>query len=808
MKTKWTLSLILLVSIFFSTNLMGQSDPFGIQDTLTVSNTSSPRNGKVYVDINLNNDEPLYGFSVPLRFSPAYISCDTILFNNTKLENISVTQFMIDNQEGYVLFGGLVLIEEEEPLATGPGKLARLVFDISPDAPVGLETAIDSGFVPPAGEMVLTGANAQEIFPVFNSGIITVDDDNYPPVFNELPRQYVVEGDTLSFRVEAYDRELDDYRITATRLPEGAEFSSQDNTFTWVPDFVGPNSSIGNPHEVVFVASDSFSSSHMKVEIEVINKNRDPVISVVDGYEGDAGDTVEILVAAEDPDFENVTISASNLPQGCTYNNENPGVISWESAYSDSGSYLISLEAADESGAVVTKDVNLTLHAVAICDLALGEVQGYVGSTQIIPVNLLNRTAIKSMQLLIKYDPTALQMISISNGGTRTDNWEKFNVTHDAFSGRIWVVGEADAVGGTSVDPLPVGDGEILNLEFQATSNLDYAGIFVDVVFEFLDQLTYKDNTFVDENDQLIPQDDISYTNGSFFIKLYEGLIGDINLNGIAFEISDLIYFNNHFIDPNNYPLDGEKLQNSDINQDGRPGTLGDLVYFIRIVTGDADPPGKMQSADNGLAANVKVRSYPNRISIHSDWDQEIGAAVFTFACEGEKPDIYQTERTTGLKQSSSYQDGILRVLICDPSGMAIRAGDGPLLELGVSDPEAVQLQSAELADIHGMDISTKISSAATVPEKFALGQNYPNPFNPTTTISLALPVESRVSLKIYNIMGQVVRTLLDEVMPAGYHEITWNGTDQNGNQVSSGVYFYKLQSDNFSETKKMIMLK
>ncbi len=807
MKTKWTLGLILLVSLVFSTNLMGQSDPFGVQDTLTVNAASAPRGGKAYVDIIVNNDEPLYGFSVPLRFSPAYISCDTILFKDTKLENISVKEFTIDNQEGYVIFGGIVLANEE-PIATGRGVLATLVFDISPDAPVGLETAVDSGFVPPAGEMVLTGAEAQEIHPVFNSGIITVDDDNYPPVFNELPKQYVVEGDTLRFKVEAYDRERDDYKITATRLPEGAEFSSQDDEFIWVPDFVGPTSSIGNPHEVIFTAADNFSSAHMQVEIEVINKNREPLLSVAESYEGKAGDTMQILVAADDPDLENVTINVDNLPEGCIYNNENPGVISWESAYDDSGSYLISVEASDESGAVVTRDVSVTLNAVSACDLTIGQVQGYIGSTGILPINLLNRTGIKAMQLLIKYDPTALQMISITNDGTRTENWEKFNITHDAFTGRIWVVGEADVPGGTAVDPMPIGEGEILNIEFQATSDMNYAGIFVDVNFEFLDELTYGDNTFIDENNQFISQDDVAYTNGSFFIKLYEGLIGDINLNGLAFEISDLIYFNNHFIDPYAYPLDGAKLQNSDINQDGRPGTLGDLVYFIRIITGDADPPSKTQPAESALAASMKMQTYLNRLSIQSDWDQEIGAAMFTFACEDGKPDIYPTERTEGLKLTSSFEEGILRVLVCDPEGRVIKAGNGPLLDLRAADPKSVQLQSAELADVQGKDIVTKITSAVSIPEKFALGQNYPNPFNPTTTISLALPTEGRVSLKVYNIMGQVVNTLIDEIMPAGYHEITWNGTDQNGDQVSSGVYFYKLESDNFSETKKMIMLK
>ena len=87
---------------------------------------------------------------------------------------------------------------------------------------------------------------------------------------------------------------------------------------------------------------------------------------------------------------------------------------------------------------------------------------------------------------------------------------------------------------------------------------------------------------------------------------------------------------------------------------------------------------------------------------------------------------------------------------------------------------------------------------------------NYPNPFNPTTTISFSLNNENTedTELMIYNIKGQKIKTLVNELLPAGEHSIVWNGDDELGEPVSSGIYFYKLKTDKFSRTKKMILLK
>jgi hypothetical protein len=90
-----------------------------------------------------------------------------------------------------------------------------------------------------------------------------------------------------------------------------------------------------------------------------------------------------------------------------------------------------------------------------------------------------------------------------------------------------------------------------------------------------------------------------------------------------------------------------------------------------------------------------------------------------------------------------------------------------------------------------------------------SLEQNYPNPFNPTTLIRYTIRERGHVSLRIYNSAGQVVRTLIDEVQsPYGVSPVLWDGRNDAGQSVASGVYFYKLVTKNFSETKKMALLK
>jgi hypothetical protein len=94
------------------------------------------------------------------------------------------------------------------------------------------------------------------------------------------------------------------------------------------------------------------------------------------------------------------------------------------------------------------------------------------------------------------------------------------------------------------------------------------------------------------------------------------------------------------------------------------------------------------------------------------------------------------------------------------------------------------------------------------VPVEFALHENYPNPFNPTTTLRFDLPEVSDITLTIYNMLGQKVRTFDYQNTSAGYHSVKWNATNDYGDPVGAGVYLYQLQTKDFVKTRKMVLLK
>ncbi len=96
----------------------------------------------------------------------------------------------------------------------------------------------------------------------------------------------------------------------------------------------------------------------------------------------------------------------------------------------------------------------------------------------------------------------------------------------------------------------------------------------------------------------------------------------------------------------------------------------------------------------------------------------------------------------------------------------------------------------------------------AGIPQSYKLFQNYPNPFNPQTQMRYDLPEPGHVKLYVYNVLGQRVRVLVDETQEAGHQSVIWDGKDEDGREVASGIYFYKIKTEGYQKTKKMVLLK
>jgi sugar lactone lactonase YvrE len=139
----------------------------------------------------------------------------------------------------------------------------------------------------------------------------------------------------------------------------------------------------------------------------------------------------------------------------------------------------------------------------------------------------------------------------------------------------------------------------------------------------------------------------------------------------------------------------------------------------------------------------------------------------------------------------------------------------GPLGQFSSSDAtKGFQLMPVLSADVTDNALSVDYTHAE-IPGSYELSNNYPNPFNPSTTIRYALPEQSRVSVKIYSVLGQEVRTLVNDVQSAGYFNVVWNGTNNNGSLVTSGIYIVRILAQSgaakgreFVQSRKMLLMK
>ena len=271
----------------------------------------------------------------------------------------------------------------------------------------------------------------------------------------------------------------------------------------------------------------------------------------------------------------------------------------------------------------------------------------------------------------------------------------------------------------------------------------------------------------------------VDFQNGGFDIPCSELIDarGDINLNGLAYEIADAVMFTNYFV--NGQGAFGTHYEGSvaasDCNADGVPLSVADLVYLIRVVIGDAPAIPKTSP----IAAKFTVSGDTYGI------DAEAGAAYLVF--EGA---VTPTLLADNMKMQYSVVNGNTNVLVFNDE-VAGEAFSGSFLRANG------RLISSEFATYEGQPMAAKL-----VPTSFAVEQNYPNPFNPTTNISFSIPNGGAWKLDIYNITGQLVQGF-SGVSESGFETVTWDASGK-----ASGIYFYKVTAGNNSETKKAVLLK
>jgi len=285
---------------------------------------------------------------------------------------------------------------------------------------------------------------------------------------------------------------------------------------------------------------------------------------------------------------------------------------------------------------------------------------------------------------------------------------------------------------------------------------------------------------------------------------------GDINVNGVKNEIADAVMFTNYFVSGLSAFGDHQEasIAASDVNADGIAVSVADLVYLVRIITGDAPPYPKLAPLAHQASVGLQVNHSAAAVSTNAPVD--IGAGYFVLEHSGYEvgePSLINGASVMSLKYSD--ENGILKVLVYSlEKGVKIPAGIENIFAIPIQGDGAIRLTDVQLSDYYGNLMLVKTEAPPILPTAFALHQNYPNPFNAATTIIYELPAAGHVTIDVFNVLGQKVATLMDAEETAGIHSAVWNGTDERGNVVSSGMYLYRMTSRDFTAERKMVLLK
>ena len=427
---------------------------------------------------------------------------------------------------------------------------------------------------------------------------------------------------------------------------------------------------------------------------------------------------------------------------------------------------------------------------------------------------------------LIYYDPTALTFQGAVPGQLLVDcGWEYFTYrqgpdgncgANACPSGFLRIVAMAETNNGPNHPICFSGTaGQLVSIEFMVTSDYTFNCMYVPIRWTWYDcgdnSISSKsgDTLFIsrhvydydiatpvedlgasfptffgapavcDTYDKAFPLRLIDFQNGGVDIICVDSIDGrgDLNLNGLDNEIADAVLYTNYFI----YGIgvfDHVDAQTaaSDVNADGVALTVGDLVYQIRIIIGDVSLYPKAVSP-------VAVEMVNRNGNLEIANNVQIGGAFVVV--EGDvSPQLLANE----MEMQYNFDGENTRILVYSFEGNSFM---GEFLNVEGN------IVSMELATRDGYPVNVDM-----LPTNFVLKQNYPNPFNPTTTVSFQTPTATDWDMSIYNVNGQIVH------QRSGYTEAGEVSFEWDASNLGSGVFFYRLTAGDFTDVKKMVLVK
>ncbi len=565
-------------------------------------------------------------------------------------------------------------------------------------------------------------------------------------------------------------------------------------------------------------------SGTLTVGIPPVHTNTPPTINTIatTSYSVQLGSTVSFSVTATDPDSpQKITLYASGLPTGATFgtsgqvtgNGAATGAFTW-SNISQTGPFIITFTCQDDSTAwaeprtvtinvatpTPTEDILYSASSTTYRQIS-GGIPGVTGVA--IPVNLNNLSKAYGVQFDFLYDNNVIIIDSLVPTTRLTDFTIYDNI--GGSPGNIRVVAF-----GLNNQSIEVATSVTAIFNFWATIRTDAPAGKSPILFENAWEATNPNPGIASVKLKFD-------TTGVFVVDQFGDVNGDSRV-----DVADAVVTVGYIIGSQTFTT--RQFNAADVDKSSAVDVI-DLVAIINIIFGSTPanmPQWSGKDAivrlgdDNGIVAG-------NVINVNAEFPTDIAGVQVEIGYNPNKVQFLapQTTDKSALLYLTYRDDGEGKLIVLlyprSISNSRISAGSGTMIKLPLAatseltyDSKDVHINTAVLSDPNAIGIPVK-GLSPILPTDFTLNQNYPNPFNPETTIEFAVgsgPANKQVRLVIYNLIGEKIATIIDEPLAAGKYTYKWRGTNQNGESVASGVYFYRLTVGDQSQTKKMVLLK
>ncbi len=355
----------------------------------------------------------------------------------------------------------------------------------------------------------------------------------------------------------------------------------------------------------------------------------------------------------------------------------------------------------------------------------------------------------------------------------------------------------------------------------QGATILPGTGSIVDILYQVNDGVQMGDSADIQISSALISdQYDqpllTTLLNGKFYCDV---LKGDVIMDGVI-NVIDLVRVIDIILEREPAPTETE-LEAADYNCDNEVNIL-DVVAIINIILGRE--PGGLMKVDNQLRLNTDdVKPVKTSTILPFNLPREIPVIGAQIQLQVDRNVValgqpILTNRTDGMTIVTHQDQNNVTILIFSPEGKLIAPGEEPIFRIPV-EVKSLKMENNPIKVVKLIVAGDKEETNSTLletanfglelePKSYRLAQNYPNPFNMDTEIQYQLPEKAVVKLTVFNVLGKEIITLIDEEQNSGIHRVHWDGRDANGKFVGSGIYFYRLETRDYSMARKMTVLK